>query len=82
MFDKVLYRAAESMDFRVTPTPTPTPASKVDSDSDSNSDSGRFHLNTYHDIEVHNGDIFILTETISCVFQGFALQICIKNMQN
>ena len=39
MFDKVLYRAAESMDFRVTPTPILNPASKIVSDSDSNSDS-------------------------------------------
>ena len=34
-----LTRAAESMDFRVTPTLTLTPASKNDSDSDSNSNS-------------------------------------------
>ena len=73
----ILSRAAESMDFRVTPTPTPTPASKIGSDSDSNSDYERFY-SPYHDIEVHNGYIFILPETIPCAFQGFALQICIK----
>ena len=42
-FHALLGRAAESMEFRV--TPTPTPASKIDSDSDSNfdSDSGRIY---------------------------------------
>ena len=72
-------RAAEAMNFRV--TPTPTPASKIDSCSNYNSDSDsrRFNEIPYHDIEVHYGDVFIWPQTIHCAFQGFSLQLCNKN---